>query len=136
MGRNQHVAEPFRDLVNSVFPVLSAEPTTGVRVCAPISAGRTAGSIPATGANFLSAPMSAAASFAGLLPPVGERSGADEEEPACLKCGFDLQGGCKCEEPRCAAHGELDCLRCAREEKYRMYQEERGAIAAEEAMQV
>jgi len=57
---------------------------------------------------------------------------ADE---TCSKCGMDKKGGCKCpEEGYCAAHGVLDCLRCAREERYRMHEEERGAIAAEEAM--
>jgi hypothetical protein len=112
MERNQHVAEPFRDLVNSVFPVLPAEPATGVRVCTPISAGRTVGSIPATGANFLSAPMSAAASFAGLLPPVGERSGADEEKIPRCECDYDAQG-----DPLkyvkvshyCPQHDECEC---------------------------
>jgi len=52
----------------------------------------------------------------------------------CQKCGMDKKGGCKCEEARCNAHGELDCVRCAREERYRMHEEERGAIASEEAM--
>jgi len=82
--------------------------------------------------EFASAPSSAA--VIRQMPARSFVADAEEEIPTCTRCGFDLLGGCKCEEGRCAAHGELDCVRCAREERYRMHEEERGAIEAEEAM--
>ena len=84
--------------------------------------------------EFASAALSAA--VIRQMPARSSVAVAKESDvPTCDRCGFDLLGGCKCpEEGYCTAHGEVECLKCHRAERYRMHEEERGAIEAEEAM--